>query len=115
MSRKFPYLKGGSEVKIAMTMARRNPTTQMERRIESALAPVSYNVNFEFLRELETAEKPIGRMVLTKPGRAAPRKSLPARIPARSARFWNVRKCAGVSYRLRATNNVTTRWPVRGG
>jgi hypothetical protein len=57
-----------------MTMAPRNPTTQMERRIESALAPghfISYNVNFEFVRELEAAEKQIARMVLTEPGRAA--------------------------------------------
>jgi hypothetical protein len=57
-----------------MTMARRNPTTQMERRIESALAPgrfISYNVNFEFLRELEAAEKQIARTVPTKPDRAA--------------------------------------------
>ena len=58
-----------------MTMAPRNPTTQMERRIESALAPgrfISYNVNFEFVHELEAAEKQIARMDLTEPGRAAP-------------------------------------------
>ena len=194
-----------------MTMAPRNPTTQMERRIESALAPghfISYNVNFEFVRELGAAEKQIARMVLTEPGRAASlyesflagcyakaeeidnssgsfgqfvgelfcgwiktrqaasadpddtaarllvwmdndpygfcyelgsdaakvldkaglaafekllrarfeaagttasrsvlcrvsRRSLPAWIPVRSARFWNVRKCAGVCHRLR--------------
>ncbi len=58
-----------------MTMAPRNPTTQVERRIESALAPgrfISYKVNFEFVRELEAAEKQIARLVLTEPGRAAP-------------------------------------------
>jgi hypothetical protein len=56
-------------------MAPRNRTTQMERRIESALAPgrfISYNVNFEFVHELEAAEKQIARMDLTEPGRAAP-------------------------------------------
>src|SRR3981189_769170 len=58
-----------------MTMAPRNPTAQVERRIESALAPgrfISYKVNFEFVRELEAAEKQIARLVLTEPSRAAP-------------------------------------------
>ena len=71
----WPKRRGCSEAKITMTMAPRNPTTQIERRIESALAPgrfIPYKVNFEFVRELEAVEKQIARMVLTDPGRATP-------------------------------------------
>src|ERR1700730_9411973 len=51
----------------------RNLTAQMERSIEMALAPghfISYKANFDFVRDLEAAEKQIALLVLAEPKRA---------------------------------------------
>src|ERR1700736_5748155 len=51
----------------------RNLTAQMERSIEMALAPghfISYKANFDFVRDLEAAEKQIALLVLADAKRA---------------------------------------------
>jgi hypothetical protein len=56
-----------------MTKKLRGLTGQMERSIESALAPgrrVSYGADFDFLGELQAVEKQIAGLVRTAPKRA---------------------------------------------
>ena len=62
--------RAGTEGERAMTRKPIGLVAQMEQLIESALAPgrfISYNANYDFVGDLEAAEKQIASLVRTEP------------------------------------------------